>query len=124
MSDEAALRKSLPLVAHPWDAYGPPQPLPPLDAVPEPTFDCDRVEHRSKECFSRERHVGLLHAEAAELRSEALGLREDAADLESEADGLDDEARAVEDEAREMEMAEGWITRPAPYARGQLPAFL
>lgn len=84
---------SLPLVPHPWDAFGPPQPA---DAVIEDPERRKRVEELEN-----------LIAEATEKAETAWGhyedLQEEVLEAEKTAEGLEAELEGLKEQLKELE---------------------
>lgn len=83
----------IPLRPHPWDAFGPPQPLGNTDLTTEQLQEIEKLEKR----------IGELRQLSEDKLEEAEGLKYDAQELEREAGELDAEADDLEDELRELE---------------------
>lgn len=75
-----------PLIPHPWDALGPPQPM------------GDPIPHRVQSLIDR---IKTLRSQGKEKQEEAEDLKEEASTLERDAEELFDEAQELVEELRE-----------------------
>jgi len=83
----------VPLRPHPWDAYGPPQPLGKPDLTAEEGRKAQELKDR----------IAKLRTEAEGKQDEAEGLKSEAQELEREAEGLFEELGELEEELEELE---------------------
>jgi uncharacterized coiled-coil DUF342 family protein len=83
----------IPLRPHPWDAFGPPQPLGNTDLTSEQLQKAEELKYR----------IAKLRTEAEGKQDEAEGLKSEAQELEREAEGLFEELGELEEELEELE---------------------